>query len=239
MAGEPQVVLEVAVLHERDVPGALAGGADRLHLAAAGEHGETSPEPALVSAVCRASELPVFAVLRLGEGWTTTGGELARLVGLAHDYAAAGAAGVSFGFLDPELGVDVEVCGHLAEALPAGLEWTFHQAFDDALEPDRAWRAVRGLPGLVAVRSAGSPRGVDAGYDDLLGAVSADPGIARLAMPGDGLLAEHVPWLLRAGVRQLHLGPQVRPGGSPRAYVDAALVRSWRLLVDRSREPAR
>jgi copper homeostasis protein len=51
-------------------------------------------------------------------------------------------------------------------------------------------------------------------------------------MPGGGLLAEHVPWLVRTGVRQLHLGPQTRPGGSPRAYVDAALVRSWRLLAD-------
>ena len=51
-------------------------------------------------------------------------------------------------------------------------------------------------------------------------------------MPGGGLAAEHVPWLLKAGVRQLHLGDQVRPGGSAKAYVDAGYVRSWRSMVD-------
>jgi copper homeostasis protein len=51
-------------------------------------------------------------------------------------------------------------------------------------------------------------------------------------MPGGGLLAEHVPWLVRTGVRAFHVGPQVRPGGSTKAYVDAALTRSWRLLLD-------
>jgi copper homeostasis protein len=33
-------------------------------------------------------------------------------------------------------------------------------------------------------------------------------------------------------VRQLHLGEQVRPGGSAKAYVDAEYVRSWRSMVD-------
>ena len=49
---------------------------------------------------------------------------------------------------------------------------------------------------------------------------------------GGGLLAEHVPWLVRAGVRAFHVDEQVRPGGSRKAYVDAALTRSWRLLLD-------
>ena len=43
---------------------------------------------------------------------------------------------------------------------------------------------------------------------------------------------------MRAGVRQFHLGRQVRPGGSYKAYVDAAHVRSWRLLVDDALERA-
>ncbi len=50
-------------------------------------------------------------------------------------------------------------------------------------------------------------------------------------LPGEGLVAEQVPWLVRAGVRQFHVDAQVRPGGSSKAYVDAGLVRSWRLLL--------
>jgi copper homeostasis protein len=228
-----EVLLEVTVLHERDVPGAHEGGADRLHLVARGPEHTASPEPAKVSAVCRASEVPVFVLLRLNDSWTTTGGELSRLVGLAHDYLGAGAAGLSWGFLDSRLEIDTEVCGHLAERLP-GVPWTFHQAFDHALDPARSWRDVRALPGLAAVRSAGSPRGLAEGYDDLLATAQSDPRIARLLMAGGGLLAEQVPWLLRAGVRQFHVGAQARPGASYKTHVDAGHVRSWRRLLDDS-----
>jgi copper homeostasis protein len=226
-----EVLLEVTVASERDVPGAQEGGASRLHLVSPGTTVALSPEPSTVSAVCRESDLPVFVLLRLSESWTTTGGEMARLVGLAEDFLACGAEGVAFGFLDADLEVDVEKCTHLATSLP-GVPWTFHRAIDDALDARRAWRRVLGLPGLVNVRSAGSSRGMGEGYDDLLALVESDPAIAALVMPGGGLLAEHVPWLVRAGVRAFHLGPQARPGGSGKAYVAAGLVRSWRLLLD-------
>jgi copper homeostasis protein len=224
-------LLEVTVLHPRDVPGAVEGGADRLHLVAEGAGPALSPEPGVVSSVCRETELPVFVLLRLNDSWTTTGGELTRLVGLAEDYLGCGAAGVSFGFLDADLEIDTEVCAHLAGSLP-GVAWTFHEAVDATLDPRRSWRRLLDLPGLVAVRSAGSPQGLDVGYDDLLAAASSDREVARLVMPGGGLLAEQVPWFVRAGVRMFHLGPQARPGGSWRAYVDAGHVRSWRLLLD-------
>lgn len=221
-------VLEVAVHGPGDVAGADSGGADRLHLA--GES-DRSPEPATVSSVCRETGLPVFVLLRLNESWTTTGGELTRLGGLAEDYLGCGAAGVSFGFLDGDLEVDAEVCAHLADRLP-GIPWTFHQAIDATLDAERAWARAVDLPGLVAVRAAGSPQGLAVGYDELLDLAERAPRVARLLMPGEGLLGEHVPWFVRAGVRSFHLGPQVRPGGTSKAYVDAAHVRSWRLLVD-------
>ena len=226
------VLLEVTVAHERDVAGAQEGGADRLHVVGAseGQHA-LSPEITTVSAIGRETDLPVFVLLRLNDSWTTTGGELTRLVGLAEDYLSIGAAGVSFGFLDADTEIDTEVCTHLATSLP-NVPWTFHRAVDDTLEPRRAWRALLGLPGLRHVQSAGSPRGMTEGYDDLLAAAESDPAIARLLMPGGGLLAEQVPWLVRTGVRAFHVGPQVRPGGSAKAYVDAALTRSWRLLLD-------
>jgi len=232
MTSMGKALLEVLVRHPGDVPGADEGGADRLHLV--GEPADTgalSPEPALVSSICRDTEVPVFVVLRLDDSWTTTGGELTRLVGLAEDYLGCGAAGVSFGFLDPDLEVDVKVCRHLAERIP-NVPWVFHEGIDATLDATRSWARAVDLPGLVGVRSAGSPRGLAVGYDDLLALASAAPPVARLLVAGGGLLAEHVPWFLRAGVRQFHVSEQVRPGSSDRAYVDAAHVRSWRLLLD-------
>lgn len=243
-----EVLLEVAVRHPRDVAGASEGGADRLLLTGGAvgpatsrgddAHGDdaadptlVSPEPAEVSAVCRESALPVFVLLRLSPTWSTTDDELDRLADLAQDFLACGATGVDLGFLDPDLEVDVDACTRLVETLP-GVPWTFNRAIDASLDPRRSWRRVLALPGLVGVRSAGAARGLAEGYDDLLAAASADPGLAGLALPGGGLQAEQVPWLVRAGVRQLHLGPQVRPGATYRSDVDAGHVRSWRLLVD-------
>jgi copper homeostasis protein len=227
--GGTGVVLEVAVRDPRDVAGAAGGGADRLYAVATGPTCGLSPEPARVSAICRESDLPVFALLRLNDTWSTTGGEFARLVGLAQDYVACGAAGLAFGFLDADLEIDTETCGMLLDRIPA-VPWTFHRAVDSSLDPRRSWRRLLALPRLVAVRTAGSPRGMAAGFDDLLATIR--PETAPLVLAGGGLTAEQVPWLLRAGVRQLHLGGQVRPGGSLKAYVDAGYVRSWRSLVD-------
>lgn len=221
-------LLEIEVLHARDVAGAAEGGADRLFLTTPAG---LSPDLRDASAVLRESDLPVRVRLRLNDGRSTTGGEFTRLVGLAEEYRALGAEGVVFGFLDPDTRIDVELCGALAEALPA-VPWTFSEALDECLEPRRAWSAVAALPGCDGVLAAGSPRGMAAGYEDLLAEAQAHPESARLMLPGRGLLAEHVPWLRRAGVAQFHVGAQARPGGSAKAYVDAGHVRSWRLLLD-------
>lgn len=232
-----EALLEVVVLQERDAPGADEGGADRLFVMDEVETGGLSPEPGLVSSICKETELPVRVMLRLNDSHTTTGGELTRLVGLAESYLNVGAEGVAFGFLDSELGVDVEVCTHLAEHL-AGVPWTFHRAVDSALETDRAWRRLAGLPGLDAVLSAGSPRGMAWGHEELTDRAATSPDVARLLMAGGGLQGEHVPWLVRAGVRQFQVDSSVRPGGSAKAYVDPAHVRSWRMLLDDAVERA-
>src|SRR3954469_20431115 len=124
MAG---VVLEVVVSDPRDVPGAAEGGADRLHVMAAGPACRLSPGAALVSAICRESDVPAFVLLRLNDSWSTTGGEFARMVGLGEDYLACGATGVAFGFLDADLEIDIETCQMLLDRIPA-VPWTFHRA---------------------------------------------------------------------------------------------------------------
>jgi copper homeostasis protein len=234
--GEPMpdtgALLEVVVLQARDVPGADEGGADRLFVVAAVESGGLCPEPAVVSGICRETEVPVHVMLRLNDGLNTTGGELTRLVGLGEDFVSVGAEGLSFGFLDQDLEVDVEVCAYLADKL-AGVPWTFHRAIDSALDTGRAWRKVRHLPGLDAVLTAGSVRGLEQGLEELAHRAAADPEIARLVMAGGGLRPEHVPWLVRAGIRQFHVGSTARPGSSwTKAYVDSGHVRAWRMLLD-------
>lgn len=228
----PSALLEVTALHVADAEAADAGGADRIELVSRPEEGGFSPEPLEVLAVARATDLPVRVRLRLSEGYGTTGGELSRLIGLAEHYLANGAKGVVMGFLTRDLEVDVDVAETIATAL-AGTRWTFSEAVDATLDLRRAWRRLIPLPGLDAALTAGSPLGVGRGQDELISLAGSDATIAARVLTGDGLGAEHVPWLVGAGIRQFRVGPQVRPGGSwSRSHADAAYVRSWRLLLD-------
>lgn len=234
--------IEVVALHPTDAERADEGGADRLHvLALTADHdavGQTrSLEPAAVSAIVRATDLPVRVTLRLSPDFTTQGGEFTRLVGLVSDYLSLGVEGFVFGFLTPDLEVDVDTCAELVDFL-GGIPWTFDRAFDHALEVRRAWRALAPLDGLDRIHTAGAVRGMDAGFDDLVALASADPAFASIAVAAGGVRPEHVPWLARAGLIRVHLGAAVRPGGSwTKAHVDAGFVRSWRLLLDDATRP--
>ncbi|MEO7588459.1 MAG: copper homeostasis protein CutC [Arachnia sp.] len=223
-------MLEVIALHAADAERAEAGGADRIELVGSMDEGGLSPEPAMVDKVRRATSIQVRPMVRLREGFGTDGGEVTRLRGLISSYFDAGADGVVLGFLNGHAGVDEEVVTELVGA--GDWPWTFHRAVDHCLDQDRAWASLLRLPRLDQVLTAGSARGVAQGLDDLLIRAKSDERIAQLMMVGGGLQAEHIPWLVRAGVRAFHIGSPARPGGSFKAYVDPDLVRTWRALVD-------
>jgi len=234
-------LLEVVVTHAADAARAEAGGADRVSLvgdALAGterEAGALSPAPAVVEQVRAATSLPVRPLLRLRDGYGTDGGEVAHLHGLLASYASAGADGVVLGFLNALTEIDLEVVAELvgpADATGDGLRWTFSRAVDACISTDRAWRELPYLPGLDAVATAGSARGVAEGLDELVARAGHDPAARRLIMASGGLAPEHVPWLARAGVGMFQVSTQVRPLGSWKAYVDADLVGTWRGLLD-------
>ena len=223
-------LLEVIARHPADAERAEAGGASRLEIVGSLDHGGLSPEPALVGQVRRSTTLPVRVTVRLRVGYSTDGGEMARLQGLVSGYRQVGADGVVLGFLNAHTEIDVPVVTELVGQADFG--WTFDRAVDACISVDRAWRELRRLPGLDAVLTAGSPRGVTEGLDDLVARARTDDFARSVIMAAGGLLPEHVPWLARAGVRAFQVGISVRPLGSTKAYVDPGLVRSWRTLID-------
>ena len=225
-------LLEVVARHPADAERAEAGGAGRLEIIGNLEHGGLSPEPVLVGQVRRATSLPIRVLVRLREGYSTDGGEAGRLRGLIESYRSVGADGVVLGFLNAHTEIDVGVITELLGEPDFG--WTFDRAVDSCISTDRAWRELRGLAGLDQVLTAGSARGVDAGLDDLVRRAAEDEFARSVIMAGGGLLPEHVPWLVRAGVRSYHIGSAARPLGSWKAYVDTDLVRTWRSLIDDS-----
>lgn len=223
-------LLEVIALHSDDAERAEQGGADRVELLSTISEGGLSPEPRMVEKVRRHTSIQIRPMVRLRGGFGTDGGEFTRLKGLISSYRDEGADGLVFGFLNGEGMPDRQVICQLVE--DTDLPWTFHRAIDYTLETDRAWRVLHELPGLDQVLTAGSTRGVEYGLDDLVTRSRRDPRAAQLIMAGGGLKPEHVPWLIRAGVRAFHIGSAARPLGSYKAYVDSDLVRTWRDLLD-------
>jgi len=223
-------LLEVITRHPADAERAEAGGADRLEVLGSLDFGGLSPEPALVGQIRRATSLPIRVMLRLREGFGTDGGEVSRLKGLIESYRSVGADGLVLGFLNGHTEVDADVVTEIVGEPDFG--WTFHRAVDSCISTDRAWRTLRRLPGLDQVLTAGSARGVEEGLDELIARVGADPFARQVVMAGGGLRPDHIPWLVRAGVRSFHIGSSARPLGSYKAYLDAELVRTWRTLID-------
>ena len=226
-----QPLLEVIALGAGDVAGAHEGGADRLEVVADMASDGLTPAVTTLREIRAETSLPLRVMLRANDTFSTSGSELSRLQGAAYQLAAAGADGFVLGFIGPTGAVDVAAVEALVTEL-GDLPWTFHRAIDHALDYDRAWADVRDLPAIDAVLTAGSARGVAAGLDELCRRVSDDPRVGELAMAGGGLQPDHVPWLSRAGVDKFHVGSAVRPSGSWKAYVDRAMVRSWRTLID-------
>ena len=229
--------LEVRVLAAHDAVPAEAGGADRLEIVGEPVDDARSPEPGTVAAIRSRTHVHLRPVVRLREGFSTDGGELVRLRGLVAAYLDAGADGLVLGFPNGLGEVDGEVIAALLDGYSC--PWTFSRSFDTVLDTDDAWAAVLRLPGLDGVRTAGSARTLEHGLDDLLRRARADQRVASLVVADGTLHPDHVPWLARAGVRQFHVDDQVRPGGSRKAYVDEALVRSWRTLIDTEVQHAR
>lgn len=216
-------MLEVRVRTSADAVAAEEGGADRLEVLGVGG---LSPEPRVVSEIRRCSNLPVRPMLRLREDFGTDGGEAVRLRGLIFSYLDAGADGLTMGFVNGLGEIDLEVIGALLEDVTC--PWTFHRAIDSVWDADKAWLTLVKLPGLDTVATAGSARGVEHGLDALIDRAKADAVAARLIMAAGGLAPEHVPWLVRAGVRTFHISDQVRVRG----LLEPSLVQSWRRLLD-------
>lgn len=224
-------LLEIIALGPDDAVAADRGGADRLEVVTDMRADGLSPEPAVIEAIRRRTDLPMRVMLRLSDSFYATPAELDRLKVLIRQYTEAGANGFVLGFLTPTLDVDTDAVGELLSSIDL-LPWTFHRAIDHALDTDKAWNAVRDLPGLDAILTAGSARGADAGYEELIRRARSSRGDAFKILAGGGLHADLVPWLAGAGIRSFHVGTAARPDGSWKAFVDPGYVRSWRTLVD-------
>ena len=161
-------LLEVIAQTEADAEAAEAGGADRIEVVADMTCRRAVARPSYRRRGCAGSRRcrcasccgPRPGSVRPARSSTGCGGRRPSTPRRARTVSCSASS--------PRHGaVDTAATSTLAAAV-APLPWTFHRAMDNAACPDAAWLASATLPGLDAVLSAGSARGVEVGMEVLL-----------------------------------------------------------------------
>ena len=215
-----RALLEVIALDAADARAAEDGGADRLEVVTGMDQDGLTPTPEAVAAIRSATALPLRVMLRGGAGFRTDPAETTRLRAQAHDLEAAGADAFVLGFLDAD--GDLDLAAMSAVSTATDLPWTCHRAIDHARDRDLAWRALRDLPGLDTILTAGSADGVADGLP-ILERHAAEPG-GRRPHPGRWRPAPRPPPGARR--RRHHPVPRRQPRAARRILVRAGRRRA-------------
>jgi copper homeostasis protein len=193
---------------------AQAGGASRVELCSELACGGTTPDPALLAAVCQAIRIPVYVLIRPHAAHFVFNGEEFREMQAQIETARRlGAAGIVTGILCPGGRVDVERSRQLIEqARPMAA--TFHRAFDETPDLFEALEDVIHC-GADYLLTSGGAEDVLSGVDRIAALERRAAGRIRI-MAGGGLRLENVIEILsRSGISALHGSLQRRSSPSP------------------------
>lgn len=236
------VTLEIAVQDPEGVAAAVAGGADRVELAAALALGGLTPSPGLTAAAVAAG-IPVHVLVRPRDGgFAYTSAEKALLLDDVRRALDLGARGVVVGSVMDDA-VDAALVAAVRRAVGTG-EVTFHRAFDTLANRAAALEQLVDLGVDRILTSGGASRAADA-CDELARLVERSAGRIQV-MAGAGVDADCVGDLLATGVAAVHasakgtvhevqavrLGSAAGAGASTREVTDEAQVRALRAAVD-------
>ncbi|GLW93631.1 copper homeostasis protein CutC [Actinokineospora globicatena] len=221
-------LLEIIALTVADAVAAQQGGADRIEVVAQMDRDGLTPDPELVAEMRAAVDIPLRVMVRGTDGFTADDAEVTRLVSTVGELREAGAREFVLGFLTEQGQVDLDATHAVLGAID-GCPWTFHRAVDHATDAQQAWAALRGLPGLDTVLTAGSARGLEDGLPRLAAREDWRAAGVRL-LAGGGLKHAHVPGLRSIGVTAIHAGGLVRDNWAAPVEVDR--VRALRALLD-------
>lgn len=199
-------------------------GVTRIELCAAPLEGGTTPSAGLIRYARRLPGLRLSVMIRpRGGDFLYTDAETALMAEEIRFARECGADGVVFGLLTPDGEVDEARTAQLVREA-AGMEVTFHRAFDMASDPLRALEAVV-RTGCRRVLTSGGRNTAQEGLETLRALVAQAAGRIEI-MAGSGVGPSNARLLTAAGVDALHFSarweresamrfrnPQVSMGG--------------------------
>jgi copper homeostasis protein len=214
------VLVEICVEGIRSAIAAEAGGADRVELCLDMGVGGLTPETGDIAEACRLLRIPVHVLIRpRAGGFVYSDDEFAAMIRSVDTAKASGASGVVLGLNLASGAIDlVRTAELVARARP--LSVTFHKAFDELHDP------LSGLGDLLAIgieRVLTSGRAATAREGLMFLSELTQRAAGRIAVMAGGRVTEpDIPFLLAAGLREIHVGSSVMTAGA----TDLGRVRS-------------
>jgi copper homeostasis protein len=180
-----------------------AGGADRIELCEELHVGGVTPRTRLLERVLGTVKIPVHVLVRPRAGdFVYSAAEFARMRKEVLEAKAAGAAAVVVGVLLPDGEVDVKRTRELVE-LARPMRVTFHRAFDEACDQERALEDVIETGADMLLTSGGAANVLDGAA--MLAKLRAQAAGRIEIMAGGGLRLGNLAEVVRqSGVTSLH-----------------------------------
>jgi copper homeostasis protein len=205
-----EVCVEVCVESATGAREAARAGAARVELCCALALGGLTPSAASLAAASGIADVELVALLRPRPGdFLYAEDELQLLRDEVLRARAAGADGLAFGCLTPAGDVDAAACARLL-ALSGRLPTTFHRAFDQVRDPERALEQLIEL-GFARVLTSGLSANAFAGRARIAALVRAARGRIQVVAAG--------------GVRPENVLAIVTESGAPAVHFSASVAR--------------
>lgn len=225
--------LEVIACTPEEAAAAEAGGADRIEWIADPGVGGVTPDLTQAAEMRRAVQVPIRVMVRpRGGGFVYSEDELETMRRDIRRISAAGGLDVVTGALTPEGTVDESALAGLLNAGP-GLAFTFHRAFDEAVDLHRALDTLSVYPQVTDVLTSGGAPGAPEGASMLAELLRRSAGRPPRILAGAGLTADNLrPFLDATDADRIHIGSAARFGGDPSAPIDPERVRTIRRILE-------
>jgi len=227
------VLLEVIATTVADARLAAQAGADRLELVTAMGEGGLTPSIGLIEAVVNTVSISVNVIVRPhSRSFVYDADDHALMLHDVRAVKAAGANGVVIGMLNVDGEIDRE---QLARAIDAadGLAVTFHRAFDEVRDQQKALDVLLGFNAVTNVLTSGGQPSVLNAEATIRALVRQAAGSHCTVLAGAGLTVDAVAgFVSRTQVQAVHFGSGVRVGGNGLAPIDIDKVAQVRALLN-------
>ncbi|MBZ0326533.1 MAG: copper homeostasis protein CutC [Altibacter sp.] len=213
------MIVEICANSFESAKAAKEGGADRIELCTELSVGGLTPSHGLIEKIMTELDIPVHVLIRPRSGnFTYSKDEIEVMVKDIAYCKKLWCSGVVCGALRSDNDIDVETTRRLMAAA-AGMDFTFHRAFDWSRDPQIALDALIRL-GVTRLLSSGhQPKAIE-GIELLKELKTLSKGRIEI-MPGSGISLDNVLVFKNAGFKSVHLSAttkkqvlQRRPGVS-------------------------